>query len=383
MKINFIGNTCNYAFWWAKLIRELGFAETIAFIEKSDIPRDLPWWDDKSINITNIPEWIFMMPKVPFGGGIGGGNITNIINQKLRQCDLIHAFGGISAIWANRTNLPYVYQSYGDINTTPFVQNIWSLSNHVRSMVVKKVIREAKKIVISQLCDLKNAERFGLKSKMVLLPIIYDCEAVSATKAIDNSAMEEKYKNWELIFYSPSRHIPEKRQDKVIRCFAQFLKRKQIQACLILTEWGSLLDQSKKLINELGINEFTNWIPCQTKEGMMKYMRLPRVAVLDEFVAAPQLWSFGGISRDAMAMEAVLISRVSMDMITLLHKTAPPILWTDDTERSILERMLEFSEMNMNERKFLGYLERQWLWDEHHYENLLPRYFDIYRECMG
>jgi glycosyltransferase involved in cell wall biosynthesis len=383
MRINYVGNTCNYAYWWAKLSREVGFGEAMAFIENTGIPRDLPWWDDPGIDQEKLPKWIFMMPKVPLWGGVLAGKSRDLVNASLSRSDIVHAFGGVPAIWAKRTGKPYVYHSYGDINSTPLLQNFWSAGNHLRRHLVIKAMRGAQKVILSQLCDLYNADRLGLMGKVTLLPIIYDCEAVASARVAANPALEKEYGDWEMVFYSPSRHIPEKGQDKLIRSFAKLLKQARKDALLVFTDWGSSVDQSKKLIEELGIASRVRWIPCQTKEGMMSYMKLPRTAVLDEFVDPSRLWSFGGISRDAMSMEAVLISRVSMEKMTLLHGTLPPMLWTDGSETSIYDRLLEFAQMSPDDRASMGKAEREWVYNEHHYANLLPRYFDIYQKMVG
>ena len=384
MRINYIGNVCNYAFWWAKLARKSLLADTKAFIDidHSTFSKNVPWWDDPTIDKHNPPDWIYLVPRVRIPGGLLGGEKTRSVNRLLRKCDLIHSFGVAASIWARRSKIPYVYQSYGDINTLISNRRIFTPKKLLRYIILRRALYGAKNIIISQLLDFKAVSFLGLESKLVVLPIIYDCETISPENVENNSHLIKKFKDWDLIFFAPARHIRLKGNDKIIHCFAKFLRDRRERALLLFTEFGPDLVHSKRLITNLGIHENVKWIPRQTKQGLMQFMTLPRLSVIDQFGESSLPASFGGVGRDALALEAVLITHVTMDGIKRLHGTEPPILWTDHSEESIYNRMVEFAQMSEHERQIVGQRGRKWMIAEHHYETLLPRYFELYKETL-
>lgn len=382
IKVNFIGNTCNYAFWYAKYLQDDNNIEAKCFIEYTTINRDYPWWDDKNISKDNIPPWMLIMPYFKFPGGFFSWSKSNCVLRELQKCDLIHAFGLMSAIWALRSGRPFIYHSYGDIISTPFIQKKFSIKNWIRLIISRIILSKAKKIILSQTLDIDFAIKLNVFQKTKILPLFYDINVFSNTTYRIDDSFALFFSSWDLIFYSPSRHIRLKRQDKVIKCFSRFLKHTTKKVLLILTEWGDLVNENKRLISELGIQKFVKWIPCQTKEGMAQYYQLNNVAVLDEFEDPPIKVSFGGVSRDALSMECILITSIDKSYFLKLHKSLPPILWTDYSENSIFERMLEFSKMSEDERKFFAKKGNEWLQSEHNFLDLKSRYYKEYLEIL-
>ena len=382
MKINYIGNICNYAYWWALSTKSLGNHQAEVFIPHTTNPRDVPWADDPSLDRNNLPEWMHMMPyDLPYYRSILPIGKVKKMYKVLGECDVIHAFGA-GLFWTQFAKVPFVYQSYGDINGAPFFTKWWPPSRIAGNAVFRLSLNMAKKIIVSQLIDIRSVEVLGLKDRMVLLPMLYDCDKVSPCNSITNYALADKYRNWELIFFSPSRHYSFKGNRKIIRAFSSFLSGSKKDSVLILVERGTEIAQSKQLIEDLGIGDFVEWIPLQDKKGLMSYLSLKRLAVVDQFWGINDKATLGGVSRDAMAMATPLITHISLEEITKLHNTAPPILYTDHTEESIINRMMEFSEMGHSERESLGKKEREWMIEEHHYSNLLPRYWEVYKECL-
>lgn len=382
IKVGFIGNTCNYAFWYSKYLQNDSDIFSKCFIEYTKIERDYPWWDDSSINKDSPPSWMFLMPYFKFPGGLFSGSKSKIVLDELRNCDIIHAFGLISAIWALKSNKPYIYHSYGDIMTTPFIQKKYSINNWIRVIISRIVLAKARKVFLSQTLDIDFADKLRLSKKVSIIPLFYDANLFSKNNYLIKESFSRQYDEWSLIFYSPSRHIQLKRQDKVINCFYEFLKLTRRNALLILTEWGDLVEISKSIIENLGIKDFVKWIPCQTKEGMANFFQLKNLAVLDEFEDPPIKVSFGGVSRDALSMECVLITSIDKTSFLKLHSSLPPILWTDHTESSILQRMILFSNLSLDERIAIGKNGRAWLEKEHDFNFLRKRYLSEYIEII-
>jgi hypothetical protein len=78
----------------------------------------------------------------------------------------------------------------------------------------------------------------------------------------------------------------EKGNDIFLEGFARFVKTTRPRAAAILIEWGQKVEQSKALINTLGIADRVVWVPPQNAAGMAAYIKASDVLADQFFLGA-------------------------------------------------------------------------------------------------
>jgi glycosyltransferase involved in cell wall biosynthesis len=380
--VAFIGNTCNYAYNFARMSRQLGVGNSTAFIEQDGIPRDMPEWEDTTYSPLQPPEWVRMYPTSRTGGRLHR-NFGRHLLAELSNHAVVHAFGAMAAMWPARLSKPYIYHSYGDIQSTPFRDIQRPLRSALRSLLARNAIQRATVVVLSQLLDIEFAKRLSVYQRVRWIPLPHDVEQIDPRNIEPPSPIRSLVQDHDAVFYIPSRQEEFKRQDKVIEAFNIIKKRTGKRLLLILAEWGTAISERRRQIKDLGLNDSTYWVPCLPRREMLQMLSLPNCAIMDEFEDPPLEMSAGGVSRDAMSMEKVLISRVSIERLYLLHETPPPMLITDHGVRSICEAMEKFIEMTDSERENLGKAARKWMLQEHGATQLFPKYNQLHAEFIG
>jgi len=78
----------------------------------------------------------------------------------------------------------------------------------------------------------------------------------------------------------------EKANDIFLEGFARFVKTTRPRAVAVLIEWGQKVEQSKALINRLGIADRIAWVPPQNAAGMATYIKSSDVLADQFFLGA-------------------------------------------------------------------------------------------------
>lgn len=113
-------------------------------------------------------------------------------------------------------------------------------------------------------------------------------------------ALREAY---DVMVFHHARHtwktLGIKGNDNLIRGFAEFTKtRRDLRACLVMMEYGSDVDASKALVEELGIADDVKWFPTMYRRELMIGLHLADVAT-GEF---DQSYMIFGTIMEAMAL---------------------------------------------------------------------------------
>jgi glycosyltransferase involved in cell wall biosynthesis len=78
----------------------------------------------------------------------------------------------------------------------------------------------------------------------------------------------------------------EKANDIFLEGFARFVKTARPRAAAILIDWGSKVEQSKALINRLGISDRVAWVPPQNAARLASYIKASDVLADQFFLGA-------------------------------------------------------------------------------------------------
>ncbi len=161
--------------------------------------------------------------------------ITHYVND-LKNYDFVFTdgFGAISALLAK---VPYAIRPFGsDLD-------IFSFENNYRGKMIKKALIEGRAIFAHGYT--KNLRKLGIESKRKVISVIIDINKLKPLKQNRNRIPE---------FFIASRlDFSIKGTDKAIRAFAKLLK--SYDAHLFCLEFGSHIEEVKRLINSLGITD--------------------------------------------------------------------------------------------------------------------------------
>src|SRR5204862_1199038 len=102
---------------------------------------------------------------------------------------------------------------------------------------------------------------------------------------------------------------------------AALVKREGLKFKLVFVEWGIEVDESRKLIEELGLSAIVEWIPTLKKRDLWgRYCTAH--AVVDQFVSP----ALGGVGFETMALGLRLITAIDREQTARFFGEAPPCL---------------------------------------------------------
>jgi glycosyltransferase involved in cell wall biosynthesis len=193
----------------------------------------------------------------------------------------------------------------------------------------------------------------------------------------------------DFIVYSPTRHLWKtnsdpidnfkiyggvKRNDKLIRAFAEVIKNKLfINPKLVFFEYGTDVKHSKLLVSELGISDFVIWLPEMPRKQVMAGM-LRANFVADQFREGMSATS-AGVTNEAISCGIPVISNTDG---AIFDRSDPyygcPILQA----LTIEEIYYYFHDYSENKQKYieLGQLSKIWF-KKNLSTNLAKKYIEI------
>jgi glycosyltransferase involved in cell wall biosynthesis len=143
----------------------------------------------------------------------------------------------------------------------------------------------------------------------------------------------------------------------------------------IVTYRGPDKDEARKLVQELGLQDYVSFVPPVTELGRVELIATADV-VLDQFTAG----SFGLGAVQIMSMGKPLITYFNDDYVAGTYGTAPPIL-NASTREEILLALLAARDPGL--RATTGASARRWVLENHASAVVIPRLIRLYREALG
>lgn len=370
----FVGNTCNYSSLLAECLvsRYQGNIDITIAVEKDCCDRDKPGWDDifldESIKCITFNPRDVVRPFMVY------------CNEKFAACvqkaDVIHCFGLMAAWYVSKFSSKFVYHSYGDLLSTPFVEKGRYLWTSYRAFHTRRVLKRASRIIISQYQDLDVLDKLNYRGDISEIPILHFNPKKKYAKNINATPKE-------LIFYFPSRHVSIKRLHVAISAVCKYVNENRLmKSRIILTDWGDQTALAKELIQDAGLAEITTWIPVQKKSDLLQRLSRCNTIVFDEFPDKTIPMSLGGISRDAVSCGALLISTFTRDYESALYDSSPPFFIVDPETNNIGDQIK--AAVYTNQTGLVAYKKTLLEWYEKNFDQdyILDRYLQIYREMI-
>lgn len=394
MKIHFFDNTAASSFYFCKYLRSSGIDAKL-FLETGE-----KYWTPEFENSSckeESPDWIVRIPTLrPYRPIQLKGSI-----EKISKCDIIHCFGFGPAFF-RKQKTPYVFQSYGsDLSEFPFrntlkylidrrkhglikLKSLIGISyNFLSAYMQREGLKKAAKVLYGMPFQFPFVKELGL-TNYAWLPWLYDVNQWK--NVVDRGKIEEltnKYSKYDLIFFAPSRHewnkdyVTYKGNDMLIKAFARFIKNTEKNILLLLTKKGGF-NKAKKLISNLRIEDHVEYFDALPKKEFYEYLSVKNFVVFDQFGPISGL---GGCSRDAMSCSRPLITHFNKVEFEGYYSTSPPI-FNAYSEETILKQMIRISEMPSEKLWEIGKQNRECLFKEHHYKNIIYKYIELYEEII-
>jgi hypothetical protein len=406
MKVHLYGNTLNNAYNLCIFLRRKGIQAEMFLDNSSTFQQDFPWWEDKELSGSNLPDWIHYY-KVKPNFLFPQSELKRLISD-FSNCDvaLVGGWGPIIAKWAN---VPYLFHSHGgDLNITSYSENLIGFARNILRLKKPQGLKSFLLHAYLQKAAILNADRLGiymgyqvnpyvkklgLLHKMTKLRLAWDVEKYNIP---EDKTLSEKYKKYEIVYFMFSRHSWKsvwndlKGNDKFIRAFGRFIRERTPNVLLVMIEKGNDIEESKKLIADLNLESKVEWVKEMDKDGIRAFNSLQNVIVVDQFwhdkwyirypsdKVKPRI-AFGSGSIEALSAARPLIT-VFFDE-DFYDGNHPPIL-SAFTEDQIYNRLLESYDMGAAGRKKMGIEGYEFVKKYHGWQNAIELHIGVLREIL-
>jgi glycosyltransferase involved in cell wall biosynthesis len=347
----------------------------------SDFGMALPEWEDANISdkvdpysmdayaakrAWKPPEWIHYFDfqnKSPRKKNIMAKIRSRIeLIKMMREYDIVETHVPFT-IYSQFSGIPYVAYDAGWIRYFPSGKGI-------RNKLARRGYSKAKSIIIT------NPDTFEISDKLPYLnqeSIFFSPFAIDPEKykPLDRRELREKYvRGDDIMLFSPARQIwKEKGNDKMIRAFAKFTKEVP-NSKFVLVAWSTDEENSKALVNSLGISDKIEWIKPVPKNHLINYYNASDI-ILDQFV----LGSWGTSTPEAMSCGRPVLMFYKKNYILRAFGEEPPIL-NSFTEGEIYSNLLKLTK-NRDFRYSLGMESREWIIKTHSSRVVAQRHLEI------
>lgn len=378
MKVAFLGDMNNNYFSFLRYLNDKG-VESHLFLYKDhcdNYPRWCPNYDSREfdqkwkrfVHSTNInPSWRSLLIS------------DKKTNSELASFDIIFASGiAISYCLINRIKVNY-YFPYAvgfEILNRKWSYKIsdWSINllKFVQYIAVKNV--DYTILTIGEYQSLQRARRMKLNTLMVpTIPMVYFEESEISLKV---RHILQKCQPFSFIVSSHVRHDWKgtetdetktieytKGTDILIRGFAKFIKKYNLEdSVLLFAEYGQDVDESKKLINELGIERYVLW-----------YSELKRSEILELIsqcdVSCAEISTYAltsGVLNESMGSGIPTIQSIDHSKLNEYYKDSlfsPPPVMNVQNDNDVME-ILNKCYVDQNFRNQMSRKSKEWFNNE-------------------
>ncbi len=295
--------------------------------------------------------------------------LVRYLSPFMKGYDIIQAYGlhepRLALLGAPKT--PLVAFEHGTMRDFPFEDN-------ANGRWISLAYKKARKVIITNADSILAAKRMGLDN-VEFIPHPID-ETKFSPQLTPLTADLRNAQGCEFVLFCPARqNWALKGNDKVIRAVAEILKRGKLDAVLFLCAWGQEIDQSRQLIEELGIGSRVIWLPPLNKMNLVQFYNAADV-VLDQFT----LGAFGTTTPEAMACGKPVMLYFNDEVHKWCFPEMPPVVSTF-TVQEISRRLVDLLN-SPQERREMGRRARVWVEQYHGWELVANRHIRVYREIL-
>lgn len=246
-----------------------------------------------------------------------------------RYYDVIHTYG-LDGIYPLMSNIKYIAFEHGTIRNFPFQNDMLGICAYMS-------YKYADGVFITNADNIKAAERICINNfTFIPHPINEDVSIKIGEENIED--LYQRYNTNFIAFHPPRQHWTEKRGDDwqngveffqdwekgndiFIKGFAKFVLEVNPKALAIFILWGKKIEESKRLINELGISQNIIWLKPMHNYNMIKVIKSSDILV-DQFT----LGAFGSTMPKGLMCHKPAMMYLNESLHKWCLDKMPPIL---------------------------------------------------------
>lgn len=354
-------NTQNSFYTYAKHLRQKGIDAQVVIGTGTVVPREhSPGWHDTELSAgSGNPDWVVNIDLpyfLPFARPV---EYLTKMRKLVKFADTFDIIGcsGLAPMWMRWSKKPFVLFSYGSDIDQMAVQG-WSgepnqefstvgkITNNIVRRHLVSSMRRAKATVIAPY-QLKTAESLGL-TKPTFMPHLIDTQLFKVMENGEREAAKQQARDnlhCDLIMFHPPRQVWTDRysgratadckgNEMVFKAFDRFIQNWPKRAKLICVNKGWDLEESKTLVNGLGIEDNVIWIDPVNKAEMCKLYNTVDI-VLDQFVVGV----LALVALEPLSCGTPSISHIVKPPNGFFYPEMPPVVEAMD-EDSIYKSMM-------------------------------------------
>ncbi len=288
----------------------------------------------------------------------------------LSRYDFIQGYAtdGVYPLLAGKAYAAYEHGTIRDIPFEPTSQG----------RICAITYNQADVVFVTNSDNVEAARKLGISdSRVVCLPHSFDSSRVRVHANFSKQCPSGE----KAVFFSPARHhwksgAPSWRKgnDEIIKAIAT-LSLEGLAFQVIFVDWGSEVELSRKLIEELHCGHCVVWVPPMRKTQLWdNYLRSN--AVIDQFVMP----AIGGVAFEAMCLSKRVITRIDEQTLERFFGECPPLLNAQSAEeiaaamRSVIDDPLD--------SKGQGEKASEWIDKFHSPERILNLQISAYQQFL-
>lgn len=277
------------------------------------------------------------------------------------QCYATHALLPLIAT----PGRPFVAYEHGTLRELPF-EDSWG------GRLLSLAYRRAARVIITNADVIASARRLGLENTTFVPHPVDDSKYTPGPSPFGDELRREGAAP---VLLSPARQDwREKRNDVVVRALAG-LVADYPGALLLLGDWGSDVERTRRLVRELGVERNVRWTRPVPKHTLIEHYRASDV-VLDQFA----LGTFGGIAPEAMACARPVVMAFDRSLHEWCFPEPPPIV--DARDARSVEDAIRRLVCDPSERTRLGRAGRAWVERHHGWRLVAERQRAVYEAVL-
>lgn len=280
MRVALIGNMNNNYFSLMRYLRDADVdAELLLFADEINhfLPENDTW---------DIDKWKPYIKQTKINGGALGQYF------KMSAADIRKEFEGYDYYIGCGFTPAYFYKAGMKLDLfTPYcvgieytyritkTKAVHYLKEKVEAYYQVKGLRHSTKVVgtIDEESRIK-AEKIGVKTESLPLLMIYNKEKAKTDDEFLSATIQKFNRHYPIVFSHVS-HFPKgsrtweiKRNDILIKGFADFAKQTDANPLLVLFNYGEAIEASKAQIAQLGIEDKVMWLPVMSRKKIMRLL---------------------------------------------------------------------------------------------------------------
>jgi hypothetical protein len=381
MKIGIIGNMNNGHFGLMRYLHDLDYdVNLLLFVDdgiKTNshfIPENDTW---------NYEKWESLIFKTKLNNGSLLGLLNLVINYRinkdiLKKYDILIGNGfspAICFLYGLKLHLFIPYRYGVEYTHTQYERH--TVFTKIKDFIILNLQRLGLKhstnwigTVDTTTLNLKTIEEIGLKYKVkkLALPMLYLRDQNFGTHSFNSfTQFKLSVKNRYPIIFSHVSHVKAlhghsiKRNDILIDAFSKYIRRNpESNSVLVLVDYGDAVDNSKKLIFDLGISQYVHWLPKMSRKHL-----LPIIKEVDLGCAELGGAFFGSTGFEFIALGIPFFQNMGMDNNEFKEKNGyelPPLFNVNNADQ--ICDLIENFEKGKIDNKIIKFELQKWFDDK-------------------